>query len=73
MYNGVGNRRKHLQIHLTAVFQKVDEGYIGFVEELPGANTQARTLEEARRNLQEAIALVLDANRLLAEERWARR
>jgi predicted RNase H-like HicB family nuclease len=57
-----------MQIHLTAVFQKVDEGYIGFVEELPGANTQARTLEEARSNLQEAIALVLDANRLLSEE-----
>jgi predicted RNase H-like HicB family nuclease len=57
-----------MQIHLTAVFQKVDEGYIGFVEELPGANTQAPTLEEARINLQEAITLVLEANRLLAEE-----
>ncbi len=57
-----------MQIQLTAVFQKVDEGYIGFVEELPGANTQAATLEEARRQLPEAIALVLDANRLLAEE-----
>ncbi len=60
-----------MQIQLTAVFQKVDEGYIGFVEELPGANTQAKTLEEARSNLQEAIALVLEANRLLAEERLA--
>jgi predicted RNase H-like HicB family nuclease len=57
-----------MQIHLTGVFQKVDEGYIGFVEELPGANTQAPTLEEARANLQEAIALVLDANRLLSQE-----
>ena len=36
---------------LTAVFQKVREGYIGFVEELPGANTQARTLKQARANL----------------------
>lgn len=53
---------------LTAVFQKVPEGYIGFVEELPGANTQGTTLEEARANLQEAIALVLEANRTLAEE-----
>lgn len=53
---------------LTAVFQKVPEGYIGFVEELPGANTQGGTLDEARENLQEAIALVLDANRTLAEE-----
>jgi len=55
-------------IQLTAVFQKVPEGYIGFVEELPGANTQGATLEEARANLQEAIALVLEANRTLAEE-----
>ncbi len=57
-----------MQIKLTAVFQEVPEGYIGFVEELPGANTQGATLEEARANLQEAIALVLEANRTLAEE-----
>lgn len=57
-----------MKIKLTAVFQKVPEGYIGFVEELPGANTQGATLEEARANLQEAIALVLEANRLLTEE-----
>ncbi len=57
-----------MQIELTAVFQKVPEGYIGFVEELPGASTQGATLEEARANLQEAIALVLEANRALAEE-----
>lgn len=55
-------------MHLTAVFQKVAEGYIGFVEELPGANTQAATLEEARANLTEAVDLVLEANRVLAEE-----
>ena len=53
----------------TAVYQKADEGgYIGFVEELPGANTQGETLEEVRENLQEAIALVLEGNRILAEE-----
>ncbi len=57
-----------MQIKLTAVFQKVSEGYIGFVEELPGANTQGATLEEARTNLHEAIALILEANRTLAEE-----
>jgi predicted RNase H-like HicB family nuclease len=60
-----------VEIQLTAVFQKVDEGFIGFVEELPGANTQAETLEQARINLQEAILLVLDANRILAEEMLA--
>jgi len=53
---------------LTAVFQEVPEGYIGFVEELPGANTQGGTLEEARVNLQEAVQLVLESNRALAEE-----
>ncbi len=57
-----------MEIKLTAVFQKVPEGYIGFVEELPGANTQGATLEEVRANLHEAIALVLEANRLLVEE-----
>ncbi len=58
-----------MEITLTAVFQKVPEGYIGYVEELPGANTQGNTLEEVRENLKEAIALVLEANRELAEEK----
>jgi predicted RNase H-like HicB family nuclease len=53
---------------LTAVFQRVPEGYIAFVEELPGANTQGMTLDEARTNLHEAVQLVLVANRALAEE-----
>jgi predicted RNase H-like HicB family nuclease len=57
-----------MNLNLTAVFQKVPEGYIGFVEELPGANTQGATLEEARANLQEAVALVLEANRELVHE-----
>ncbi len=55
-------------MEFTAVFEKVPEGYIAFVEELPGANTQGATLEEARENLREAIELVLEANRTLAEE-----
>ncbi len=53
---------------LTAVFMKVPEGYVAFIEELPGANTQGATLDEARENLHEAVALVLDANRAMAEE-----
>ena len=57
-----------MQVQLTAVFRRVPEGYIVFVEALPGANTQGDTLEEARANLQEAVALVLEANRILAEE-----
>jgi predicted RNase H-like HicB family nuclease len=54
--------------NLTAVFQQVPEGYIGFVEELPGANTQGATLDEARANLREAVELMLEANRALSEE-----
>lgn len=52
---------------LTAVYKKVPEGYIAFIEELPGANTQGETLEEARENLKEAVSLVLEANRTLAQ------
>lgn len=66
----VPNGRYHtvMDLQLTAVFRKVPEGYIGFVEELPGANTQGATLEEARANLQEAVEMVLQANRELIEE-----
>ena len=60
-----------MDLQLTAVFQKVPEGYIGFVEELPGANTQGATLEEARANLQEAVAMVIEANRDLIGETTA--
>ena len=57
-----------MDFQLTAVFRRVPEGYIAFVEELPGANTQGATLEEARANLHEAVALVPEANRTLAQE-----
>ena len=58
----------NLDLHLTAVFLKRPAGYVAFVEELPGANTQGATLEEARQNLREAIILVMEANRELAED-----
>jgi predicted RNase H-like HicB family nuclease len=60
-----------MKVQLTAVFRPVALGYVGFVEELPGANTQGATLEEARANLEEAVALVLEANRTLAREETA--
>lgn len=62
-----------MEIILTTVFEKVPEGYIEYVPELPGANTQGKTLEETRANLAEAISLVLQANRELAEEGISRR
>ena len=57
-----------MRLQLTAVFRRFPEGYAAFVEELPGANTQGATLEEARANLADAVAMVLEANRELAEE-----
>jgi len=57
-----------MKLELTAVFRKVPEGYIGFVEEIPGANTQGATLEEARKNLAEAARLILEANRELSQQ-----
>lgn len=57
-----------MQAEFTAVFRKVPEGYVAFVEEVPGANTQAATLDDARESLKEAVALVLEANRELAEQ-----
>jgi predicted RNase H-like HicB family nuclease len=50
----------------TAVFEKVDDWWIGCIEELPGANTQGRTLDETRENLKEAAQLIIEANRELA-------
>lgn len=57
-----------MALEFTAVYRQVPEGYIGFVEELPGANSQGATLEEVRVNLREAVELTLDANRALSEE-----
>ena len=57
-----------MKVQFTAVFRPVPGGYVGFVEELPGANTQGVSLDEARANLSEAVELVLDANRALSEE-----
>ena len=54
-----------MEIKLTAVFRKLPEGYGAFVEELPGANTQGATFEEAGANLKEAVEMVLQANREL--------
>ena len=55
-------------LKFTAIYMKVAEGFVGFIEELPGANTQGATLDEARENLKEAAAMVMEANRVLAEE-----
>ncbi len=56
-----------MQTTFTAVYKKEGDWYIAFVEELPGANSQGRTLEEARGNLKEAVELILAANRQIAD------
>jgi len=57
-----------MDLTLNAVYLKVPEGYVGFVEELPGANTQGETLDEARENLKEAVELIIEANRALVAD-----
>ncbi|MGB7294219.1 MAG: type II toxin-antitoxin system HicB family antitoxin [Candidatus Aminicenantales bacterium] len=67
--SSVQNRGEKMSF--TAVFLKVREGYIGFVQELPGANTQGGTLKQTRANLKEAVRLVLEANKRLVEDEIA--
>ena len=52
--------------HFTAVFEQDGEWWVGYVEELPGANAQGQTIDEARDNLRDAVTLVIEANRELA-------
>ncbi|RLT53920.1 MAG: type II toxin-antitoxin system HicB family antitoxin [Chloroflexi bacterium] len=55
-------------MQLTAVFEKVGEWWLGYVEEITGANTQGKTMDEARENLREAAQLIIEANRELLSE-----
>jgi predicted RNase H-like HicB family nuclease len=56
------------QIAFTAVYLKADNGYVGFIEELPGVNSHGRTLDEARQTLQKLAAIVFDEERRESEE-----
>jgi len=58
---------------LTAVFEQAGDEYIGYIEEIPGVNTQGATIEEARINLQEALELILEVRREMAQEEQAGR
>ena len=51
----------------TGVFEKHGRWYIAYIEEIPGVNTQGRTLAEARENLKEALQLILEENRRLLQ------
>ena len=52
----------------TATYTKRGKWYVGFVQEIPGVNTQGKTLVEVKRNLKEALVMVLEANRVLAHK-----
>lgn len=56
----------------TAVYKKSGKWYLGWVEEIPGVNTQGKTLAEAKKNLKEALALILETNRLLLQKEISR-
>lgn len=47
----------------TAIYQKQGRWYLGWIEEIPGVNTQGKNLKEVKENLKEALSLILDANR----------
>ena len=55
---------------LTAVYKKSKNWYLGWVEEIPGVNTQGKTLKEAKENLKEALFLILETNRLLSQKEY---
>jgi predicted RNase H-like HicB family nuclease len=52
-----------MTLEFTAVIEKKGRWYVAWVEEIPGVNTQGKTLAEARRNLKEALQLILEQNR----------
>jgi len=51
----------------TAVYERHGRWYVGYVEEIPGVNTQGKTLAETKKNLREALALILETNRLMTD------
>ncbi len=57
----------------TAVYMKRGKWYVGYVEEIPGVNTQGKTLAQTKENLKEALELVLEANRVLAHRAHGKR
>jgi predicted RNase H-like HicB family nuclease len=57
--------------HFTAIYEKTDNWWIGYVEELPGANTQGKTLEETRNNLREAVKLIIEANKKISRREYS--
>ena len=56
---------KYMARQFTAIYKKSGKWYLGWVEEIPGVNTQGKTLKEVKENLKEALLLILETNRIL--------
>ncbi len=56
---------------ITPVFEKCGKWFVAYVREIPGVNTQGRTMAEARANLREVLRLILETNRSLGRKRFA--
>jgi predicted RNase H-like HicB family nuclease len=63
---------KYMARRFTAIYKKSGEWYLGWVEEIPGVNTQGKTLKETKKNLKEALLLILETNRLLNKKEVSR-
>lgn len=55
----------------TAIYKKSGKWYLGWIEEIPGVNTQGKTLQETKENLKEALFLILETNRMLSKKEIA--
>ena len=54
---------------ITRVIRKSGDWYVAYIKEIPGVNTQGRTLAKARGNLKEALQLILEENHRLQSEK----
>ena len=57
-----------MKTEFTAVYEKKGKWYIAYIEEIPGVNTQGKTLKEAKKNLKEALQLILETNREISRK-----
>jgi predicted RNase H-like HicB family nuclease len=56
----------------TAIYKKSGKWYLGWIEEIPGVNTQGQTLKETKENLKEALLLILETNKLLTKKEFSK-
>ena len=64
----MGHFEDNREMKLTAAYKQVDGWWAASIEEIPGVHTQGATFEEARENLKDALQMVLEVNRELAEK-----